>query len=42
MACVFNLRWHVFLIWLNMLILIYDVFGKGEIDGGVRIFTSGF
>ena len=34
MACV--------LIWLNMLMFRCNVLGKGEIDGGVRIFTSGF
>ena len=30
------------LIWLNMLILRYNVFEKGEIDGGVCVFTSCF
>ena len=32
----------MFLIWLNMLMLRCNVLGKGEIDGGVRIFKAGF
>lgn len=38
----FYLERHVFLIWLNMLMLRCNVFGKGEIDGGIRIFKAGF
>ena len=30
------------LIWLNMLMLRYNVLGKGEIDGGVCVFKAGF
>ena len=41
-TCRFNLRWHVFLIWLNMLIFRCNVFGKGERDGGVCVFKTGF
>lgn len=32
-TCRCNLRWHVFLIWLNMLMFRCNVLGKGERDG---------